>query len=319
MLVTRLAQPVSLIPEVYAMTTPRVRLIVPGDSLAFYARQVLLPARLALDYGRSPDVVAARPWAWLAWLVPAALFVALWLLRRRARPLVVGVVVFFIGLIPVLGLLPFGAQLYSSVADHYLYLPMVGLALSAAWLASLARPRVALAVAAPVALALAVRSWKQTGHWRDTRALFEHNLRVNPRSWTSHINLAADALLRHDAAAAEGHARAALALRPGDGRIYTNLGVALGMQSRTRDAADALRRAVELVPQDPTSHYWLGQALAQLGRFDEAERHFRESLRLDPRRTDTRDGLARLRVLRRATTTSTNKPTMPATTRSSDL
>ena len=314
MLVTRLAQPVSLIPDVYAMTPSPVRLIVAGDSLAFYVRQVLWPARLALDYGRSPDVVAARPWAWLAWLVVAAVLALLWLLRRRARPLVVGAAVFLVGLTPVLGLVPFGAQRYSSVADHYLYLPMIGLALAAAWLASTVRPRVALAVAGPVLVVLAAQSWRQTWHWRDTRALFEHNLRVNPRSWTAHINLAAGALLRGDGRAAEQHSRAALALRPADGRIYTNLGVALGMQSRPRESADALHRAVELVPQDPASHYWFGEALVQLGRLDEAERHLRESLRLDPRRTDARDGLARLRAVRRPTTSTITSSTTRSST-----
>ena len=205
-LVTRQVQPAV---DVAATSPPQVRPLIAGDALAFYLRQVIAPEHLALDYGRAPDVVAQQPWRWLAWLVPVALAVLLWRLRARARPAVVGAMLFVIPLLPVLGFVPFSAQEYSTVADHYLYLPMVGVALLAAWGASRVSTRSALLIAVPVLLTLATRSWFQTRQWRDTRALFTHNLTVNPRSWTSRVNLAADALLRGDGASAEQHARAA--------------------------------------------------------------------------------------------------------------
>lgn len=277
-LVTRMAQP---IPDVYAICPPSVRPLVAGDTLAFYARQIVFPARLALDYGRAPDLIASDPRNWLWWLVPILIGIILFVARRQAWGVVVGALIFVVALTPVLGIVPFGAQLYSSVADHYLYLPMLGVALAAAWVAARVSPTIAIGLALPILLVLAARSWVQTRHWRDTTAIFSHTLQINPRSWICHINLGAEALARDDGALAERHTRAAMKLRPGAPLLWLNLGIALGQQSRFSESADALRRAVELKPDDARTHYFLGQALRQLGQRSEAEREFREAARLD--------------------------------------
>ena len=280
-LVTRQVQPAV---DVAATSPPQVRPLIAGDALAFYLRQVIAPEQLALDYGRAPNVVAQQPWRWLAWLVPVALAVLLWRLRDRARPAVVGAMLFVIPLLPVLGFVPFSAQEYSTVADHYLYLPMIGVALAAAWGASRASARSALLIAVPVLMALATRSWFQTWHWRDTRALFTHNLTVNPRSWTSRVNLAADALLRGDGAAAEQHARAAQSLRPDDPQIYQNLALALQLQGHHPEARAAIAEAVT-------------QLEALVAR--------------QPARPDLRHHLARARMIQRtlgAPTTTSTRP-----------
>jgi tetratricopeptide (TPR) repeat protein len=270
--------------DVAATSPPQVRPLIAGDALAFYLRQVIAPEQLALDYGRAPDVVARQPWRWLAWLVPVALVVLLWRVRDRARPAVVGAMLFVIPLLPVLGFVPFSAQEYSTVADHYLYLSMVGVALVAAWGASRVSTRTALLIALPVLLALATRSWFQTWHWRDTCALFTHNLTVNPRSWTSRVNLAADALLRGDGASAEQHARAAQSLRPDDPQIYQNLALALQLQGKQQAARDAIAEAVTRLE-------------ALVAR--------------QPNRPDLRHHLARARMIRR--TLSAPTPTTTST------
>lgn len=284
-----LALPVALItrsaqwtPEVHAMTAPSVRPLIMGDALAFYIWQVLFPARLALDYGRTPSFVALNPLNWLCWLVPLGIGGGLFLLRRRVWGVVVGAIFFLLALLPVLGIVPFSAQIHSSVADHYLYLPMVGLALSAAWGAARVSLRTALIVALPILMALSARSWNQTWHWRDTTTIFAHALQVNPRSWISRINLGAEALARNDGTLAELHTRAAMKLRPNDALLWLNLGVALGQQSRFAEAAEALRQSIRMNPGYAQSYYFLGQALLQLGEREQAAEAFRAAYRIDP-------------------------------------
>jgi hypothetical protein len=316
LLITRNAQP---IPVVYEITPWRVRPAVAGDALAFYLRQIALPAHLALDYGRSPDVIGASRWALLAWIVPIAVIGALWLVRRRASAVAVGGAIFFIALAPVLGFRPFGAQVYSSVTDHYLYLPMIGVALAAAWAGARVPVKVACAVALPVLVALAVKSWHQTWTWQNSTTLFTHNLRVNPRSWTSHVNLAADALLRGDYALAERHSREGAAIRPTDGLIHMNLGVALLLQNRFDEAAGSLQTAVKLAPYDPSARVWLARAFFHLGRTDDAAEQYRAALRLDPQRSDAKAMLERLgrRVNDRGSRRSRSAPRTPPPPRTS--
>ena len=95
------------------------RFFVAGDALAFYLAHLAWPARLGIDYGRSPFVVLAHPWGYWTWLVPALLGACLWAGRRRWPLLLTSGALFLLALLPTLGLVPFAFQLASTVADRY--------------------------------------------------------------------------------------------------------------------------------------------------------------------------------------------------------
>ena len=144
------------------------RPLVACDALAFYLCKIVWPATLAIDYGRRPLVIFQQGWAYWTWLLPAALAVALLLFRRRARVVIAGALVFLAPLCPVLGLLQFDFQGFSSVADRYLYLSLVGAAICFAW--AVQRTGSIGLIAAGLLLTLLVgRSWFQTGYWHDSR------------------------------------------------------------------------------------------------------------------------------------------------------
>src|SRR5207244_2671576 len=98
---------------------------------------------------------------------------------------IAGVAIFVAGLIPTLGLATFDFQAYSTVADRYAYIAMLGAALIAA--GTVARFGVrAIAAWGVVLVILAGLSWKQVWVWRDTRTVAAHTLAVNPGSWVAH-------------------------------------------------------------------------------------------------------------------------------------
>jgi TolB-like protein/DNA-binding winged helix-turn-helix (wHTH) protein/Tfp pilus assembly protein PilF len=75
----------------------------------------------------------------------------------------------------------------------------------------------------------------------------------------------------------------ALELDPGLGEAYASLGhIKLQYEHDWRGAERALRRAVELAPEYPRSHQWLGLYLALAGRFEEGVAHAREAQALEP-------------------------------------
>jgi protein O-mannosyl-transferase len=162
------------------------RPFIAADAVTFYLYKIIFPAWLGLFYGRTPGSVLKHDAIFYTWLVPAAIAVALWQRRAKLRPLIGAALIFLAALAPVSGLVRFNSQQFSTVWDHYLYLPMFGVALAAAW--SLARPwcreprrrgQVTLLCAALLA-ALAARTWFQARTWHDTRALFQNSRRVNP-------------------------------------------------------------------------------------------------------------------------------------------
>ena len=92
----------------------------------------------------------------------------------------------------------------------------------------------------------------------------------------------------------EHSARALLELRPESGLTWQLLGIALRMQGK--DSLPALQRATQLSPDDAVSHNNLGNALAQIGRADEAVSSYRHALALMPQFPEAHNNLGNVLV-----------------------
>ena len=226
------------------------RPLVAADALAFYLYKLVAPVHLSPDYGRRPSAALAHGWLWWTWVFPAIAGVAAWRLGKARPWLVAAGLVFVAALLPVLGLVRFTFQFYSTVADHYLYLAMLGPALAAAgWLAT-AKSRGAATACAAVLAALAVRSAVQTSAWRDDLALWTHATSVYPEGFAAHSNFGAAIRRTH----------------PGDPRA---LDAAIG----------EFRKAVELNPQFIGGHDGLVVALDERGDKEGSVEHMQAEFR----------------------------------------
>ena len=275
--VTLVVQSSATLPQVALWERPLIAL----DALAFYLGKIVWPANLTIDYGRTPQEILLRGWAWWTWIFPMALGAVFYIQRSRWRPVAAGALVFAVGLLPVLGLLRFDFQLYSTVADRYLYLPMFGVALVVAWLLGRLPRRGAIWSAVPLAL-LAACSWRQTWHWRDSKVLMSHAQQINPRSIAACNTLALLDLDQGDLEDAETFARRAIALRPDDWRGYSNLGAALAREGQLPQATEAARQACALNPDGAVPLCDLGGLLARQGMVDEALPLVRRAIQIEP-------------------------------------
>ena len=77
------------------------------------------------------------------------------------------------------------------------------------------------------------------------------------------------------------------------GGAYQLKGMFLGMTELGIRASEMLRRALALQPQMASAHAWLGLALLNLGRVDEAITSLRQAVALEPDSSDTHQALAR--------------------------
>ena len=149
------------------------RPLIAADALAFYLSKLVLPMGLTWDYGRTPvavlhDARLHHPLYW-TWIFPAALAVLIWRVKRpqiRAAGLV-----FLAGLLPVLGLTSFVFQYYSTVADRYIYVAMLGVAMAVAWVISSYGNRMVIGGFLVVATLLCCVSFTQAGYWKDHEVL----------------------------------------------------------------------------------------------------------------------------------------------------
>lgn len=291
------------------------RFFIAGDALAFYLWKLAVPVRLGPNYGRTPAFVLSHPWGYATWLVPCALAVLLWL-KRRAWPLLAACgVAFVVPLLPVLGLAPFRFQGYSTVADRYLYLALLGPALALAWALSRTRSKVAVGLCVLGLGTLGALSFFQTSHWRNNLAFFSRGVAIDPDCAQFHNALAVALRARGQSREAYGHWATALAIEPRladahynlgmlladmgqpeqalehyqaalrlkpDGDTHLNIALALVILGRDEEAATHFEQALRLQPGNWLAHAELARVLSRQGRYDEAEGHFREAIRLRP-------------------------------------
>jgi protein O-mannosyl-transferase len=269
------------------------RPFVAGDAIAFYLYKLVWPLQLGIDYGRTPQWVMSHTWGYVTWLVPAALAVWLWRNRTQRPWLLAGGLVLVAAVSPVLGLVTFTFQLYSTVADRYLYLGLLGPALIMAWgLAHLQRGRARVAGLCLVALfGLGLRSAFQTLFWYNNSILYRHALTVNPRSWAAHNNLSSVLIFAGENDAAIAHLRVSLHLHPGNPDVYFNLGRALYNQGRATEAIAYFREALRLQPGDVQVLSNLGLALSKTGQTELGIVYLREALRLQPNSSQAHNNL----------------------------
>lgn len=266
------------------------RPFIAGDALAFYLGKLVTPFRLTFDYGRTPAVAMLQPWFYFAWLVPCSVLVLANRSQQR-RQWLAACGVFIAGLTPVLGLVPFLYQDISTVADRYLYLSMLGVALAVATLVARYPRPITIALCGLAIGLLARASVQQTAIWRNDATLYEYGLAQNPRSYIAHFGLANLAQKAERYEDAEKHYRDTLAINPRYVLGHHNLGVLLLLQGRTPDAIKEFEEVLALQPDYANAHMHLGNALDELGETDKSLAEYRAALAINPRLADAEANL----------------------------
>jgi protein O-mannosyl-transferase len=266
-----------------AQMSLRLRLENTPVAYARYLGKTLWPAGLATPYP------SAEHWPLTQVLIAVALLAGLTLgavwLGRRFRFVPVGWLWFLGMMVPVIGLVQVGEQ---SLADRYTYLPLIGLFIIAAWGAGEVcdrwrLPKMACASGAGlVLLACAVQARHQLGFWRDSEALYRHNLAVTRNNWLACYNLGwyLDDQKRLDEALFYYHK--AIEMQPRYPDPLNNIGVALVAKKQYAEAIPYFERALKAEPGFYEAHNNIGQALEGLGKIDEAIQEYRLVLAKKP-------------------------------------
>lgn len=256
------------------------------DAVGFYLIRCIAPFHLAMDYERSPQWLLAHPSA----SAPGILLVLILILcARRKKWIAAPLLLFVIALLPVLGLTVFDFQEYSTVADHYMYLPMLGIATLLAAALSQARGIIPWSLAAAGLCFLAVLAVNQCQVWHDTPALIAQELSYDPDSSTAHGLDANWLLLTGDmpGAASEFHTTVAdlkRADKSGPPAFWQSYGNLLWQAGQRADAiADYQTALTEMPPDQKVSALNnLGMAYEMIGDADSARRQFQAALQIAP-------------------------------------
>jgi protein O-mannosyl-transferase len=233
-----------------------------------YLVNAFWPSDLAVYY---PFPVLTSAWPVIGSFVLLAGITLFALLSLRRYPyLALGWFWFLITLVPVIGIIQVGHQ---SMADRYMYIPLIGLSIAVVWgvaglFPALARRKAILAAATLAVLALlALGSYRQLGYWRDSDTLLSRTVSVTKDNYFAHFLL--------------GNARF-------QGGNYLQ-------------ALPEYQAAIRINPAYEAAHYKIGMISMITGDLDGAIRHLSISLKLDPsseRADNARSSLERCLAIR---------------------
>jgi tetratricopeptide (TPR) repeat protein len=259
------------------------RPVVAADTIVFYLGKVVWPVALGPDYGRTPQMVLGHAWSWITGLMMVGLGCVMWWKRQQWAAAGVVAGVFVVAILPVAGLVPFVFQTYSTVADRYVYLAMLGPALGLAWvLRRLGSRHTIWALSLVVLMLLGWRSTGQVQVWRDTITLFTHALQINPHSALASNNLGWMLARQGQLDTAIAYFTQALRLKPALREAHYNLGKALATQGKLEEAITHYSFILQLNPTWAEVHDTLGAVLLRQGQIDQAIEHYTQALRLKP-------------------------------------
>jgi tetratricopeptide (TPR) repeat protein len=212
---------------------------------------------------------------------------------RRFPYLIVGWLWYLGTLIPVIGLVQVGLQ---SMADRYTYVPLIGIFILIAWgvpelLNRWRYRRFALASAAVgILLACIIMTYVQIGYWRNNIILYEHAIKVTSENAWAQNNLGYALSLQGKTREAIAHFQKAISINnPAD--AHYNLGIMLASQGKLDEAIYQFRESLRISPDYAKAYNNLGSALLYQGRLDEAIASYREALRLNPDYTIAQENL----------------------------
>ena len=273
-------------------------------SLAIYLRQMVWPAGLAVFYPHPYKIqqpIGAGVVIGSAVLV-LALSAAVIATARRRPYLFVGWFWFLIVIAPNLGLLQAGEQ---ARADRFTLLPAIGLTIAVVYgLADALRTRpaeyrMAGALAALAAVALAAGTWLLLPSWKDSAAVWDRADAVVEHNYMAHAERAFRMAASGQPVLGEQMAKEAIAWAPVSAGGYAALANALAAESdadpsKVPAAMKAYDDAVHHDGANPVLRYAAGHYFARIHKDSLARRQFKEALKLDPTLVDAELALGTL-------------------------
>ena len=204
-------------------------------------------------------------------------------MMKRLPYLFVGWLWYAITIAPVIGIIQVADY---AMADHYHYLPSIGIAVMLAWGIPLFFPRESTRknILFPATIAilaiLAVLTWRQCGYWKNSFELWNHALKVTKDNNVAHINLGVVLIDEGKIDEAIDHYNKAIRIAPDYAEAYSNRGLDYKKTGHYQYEIEDFSNAILLKPDCSPAYINRGNAYSELGQYQRAIEDFNGALRL---------------------------------------
>lgn len=267
------------------------QVVIAANAAAFYVRTFLFPFALSPIY---PEwrVAATDPIWWLpvaGWAVVAA--VAVWQRRRVPALAAFGAAQFFVTLSPVLGFVPFNLQTYTFIADHFLYLAVVGGGLAVAVVvergiqllpAAGRRRELVIGVAGLLCVGATLQTAEEAGHWRTNETFWRRVQERDPEGFLGYYNLGNHYRARGQWAEALPYFTRAVEIRPNVDYPFRRWAEALRQVAGEQAVIEASTRKLAAQPGFFAAYLERAVSREAQGQREQAAADYERALRLSP-------------------------------------
>lgn len=280
----------------YTLVTPLQRTFVAGDAIGFYLGKLFWPFDLAVDYGRTPAVALADHAVYIEWLLAPSIAAVCWFTRKKIPWLSLAVLVSLAALLPVLGLVPFTFQYYSTVADRYAYVALLGPAIVLAQIPFIKDNKLQPGWLVFLVFVVVVGgvAHHRLKDWKNTQTLMTAELAVNPHSVFAHDAFGQIAYRKGNYLDALNEYRQVIGERPDLASGHYNSANCLAALGREREAEAEYVTAVQLKPDYALAYMKWGQLLLSEGKIAQARQELETARSIDPDLPGLRKALATL-------------------------
>lgn len=189
-----------------------------------------------------------------------------------------------ITILPVIGIIPVG----DPMADRYIYLPSIGIAIMLAWgiphliKSEGLRKKVLFPAAITVMAISSFLAWHQCGYWKNSIELFNRALRLTKDNHMAYYGRGAayDKLGQHQCAIDDY--KKAIEINPHYTEAYNNKGVAYIKLNRYQNAIDDFNMAISLKQDYAIAYLNRGIAYTKLGQYLHAVEDLNQAIHLQP-------------------------------------
>ncbi|MCH2127731.1 MAG: tetratricopeptide repeat protein [Pirellulaceae bacterium] len=255
---------------------------------ARYLRNTVWPCDLAVLYPNYPGMwTIPQMAAAVGLLAVVSAMVFIW---RGKRYLTVGWLWFLGTLIPVIGIVQIGEH---SLADRYMYFPLIGVLIMLAWgcadvLSYYSEAKhVGYAIVVVCCITCALVAFQQVSYWENSEKLFQRAVDVTKNNYSMHDKLGDELRRQGRAKDATYHYRRAVAIKPDFAEALNDLGVMLQAEGKITDAIEQYARSAQADPSLAEAYTNWGVALNVLGKPDQAIQKLQQALERKPRYAET--------------------------------
>lgn len=208
--------------------------------------------------------------------------------------------IFFINLIPVIGILQVGEQ---GSADRYMYIPMTGLLIFFVYLAydtilklKFCKNSYLYFIFGVVFILFVFKTFDQSKVWLNSENLFKNMVEDSFNPAQGYLNIGLEYKKKGNYLKAVEYYKKAIEADPKKAGAYNNLGSALYQLKDIDGAKEAFRKAVELNPNHSVMVYNFALACEVSGNIEEAKKYYLKALFLNPKAPSPRKNLINILI-----------------------